>query len=153
MTTITWVNGIGPGILDATSGNWDDATAWSPQRVPNSSDDVFIGGNLDSATYTVTLGANDVCNSLVVNPNDSGVNLVFAQNGTLELANGGLFVGLSNGTGQITMADGSTLQVDAGTFSYSGDATFDTGTFAGNGTIAFTNGTQIITNTTSTSLT
>ncbi len=48
----------------AVSGNWSDASMWSPAGVPTSSDTVCITN--DAASYTVTVDTSAVAGSLLV---------------------------------------------------------------------------------------
>src|SRR5689334_7122189 len=72
---ITWTNTSG--------GNWNDATNWSPNHVPGSSDDAIITA---SGTYTVTLDISPTVNSLMLGGN-SGQQTLNTSNNNLTLNN------------------------------------------------------------------
>jgi hypothetical protein len=42
-------------VTNPTDGKWNDDGNWFPFGVPNSNDDVILGGGITAGSYTVTL--------------------------------------------------------------------------------------------------
>src|SRR5271163_4556896 len=129
------------------SGDWDDATNWSPETVPGAGDNAALAtvGIAIAQPYTVTVTASiNVDDVVISDPNavllDSGpVTVTIADDltdgGTLDVENGGSTTidGALTGSGAINVTGGasalSTLSIGAaapstltGTINLTGDA-------------------------------
>jgi len=97
----------GGDIGAVTSGNWSDATTWTPGSVPTSADDVFIGGNRPTGA------AQSAAVSLTGDASARNLYLGYNGQGVLNLADSiltlnSLVIGNSAGaTGTITRGAGS----------------------------------------------
>ena len=115
LTMVMWTGGGNDGL-------WSDAANWSPQAIPNSTDDVEIGS---SGSPTVTIDDAESVDSLVV---DSGATLSITGGSLSVIANSTLNGGFSmtggsltvSGTGVTFAASGATSITDADLFAQSG---------------------------------
>ena len=84
MTSYTWQN--------ASNGNWNSASNWSPSGGPPQSGDSATIAVTGSA-YTVTVNSADVASSLTLSSanatvNDDGASASLTIGGTLAMSNG-----------------------------------------------------------------
>ena len=105
----------------AVSGNWSDASMWSPVGVPSSSDTVCITN--DAASYTVTVDTSAVAGSLLVGGKAGTQTLDISASESLQLYGNSATsphgtITMENSTSGYTYLylDGYTL-TNAGTFS------------------------------------
>ncbi len=125
--TITWTNTAG--------GNWSDATSWSPNQVPGSSDDAVITAD---GSYTVTLDVNPTVAGLVLG-GTSG-DQIFSFNGQTFTLNGQATI---NSNGTFTLNSGALAGTNA---VISGLWTWTGGSIAGGSTLTVaTNGVLLVT--------
>jgi hypothetical protein len=87
MSTDTW---------NGSSADWSTAADWSNGAPPGTGDDAVIGG---TSTYTVTISASEVANSLTIDD----------ANATVELNGGTLNLGTSSNLGTLTLEPGSVI--------------------------------------------
>jgi hypothetical protein len=108
---ITWTNNA--------SGDWNDASNWSPDFVPGNNDDVIISRNV-----TVTLNSNTECGGLTLSTTPT-----LTGSGTLVLhRNSAWSGGTMNGSGRTVVAPGATLDINgAGTKTLSGGRILENG--------------------------
>jgi fibronectin-binding autotransporter adhesin len=116
-STITWIN--------ATGGNWDNATNWSTGSLPGADDDVVIS-TAAAATITIQAGDGITVQSITAGSNDTlsitgGTPTVSVGDsvlsGTLSMTSGTL---IASGSGVTLTANGSTTVAGASLFARGG---------------------------------
>src|SRR6516165_8347078 len=98
MSTKVWTGGR--TTSNPNTGNWKTPSNWSPTGVPAAGDDVIIAG---SGSYTVTLSANENCNTLTIN--NSTAALAIGKD-TLGVGGSGASA-INLQAGQITISGGT----------------------------------------------
>jgi Hint domain len=99
---IHWTGG-GTGTQGKpVSGDWNDASNWSPSGVPGDGDKVVLGGGINSSAYVVTLdtSTNDL-DSITIGGSGGFVTLDITESGALNVSNT-----VSVGNASITMEGG-----------------------------------------------
>jgi hypothetical protein len=106
--TLVWTNTAG--------GNWNVAANWSPNQVPDSTNDT--AEVTAAGAYTITLNVNTILNTLTIGGAASGVQTVQGNGFTLAVSNATINAGgvlqlqSSSMTGAISVAGGGQLAVN-----------------------------------------
>jgi hypothetical protein len=97
---IHWTGGGTVG--EPRKGDWNTATNWSSGNVPQAGDKVFLGGNINSTAYTVTLDTNTPdLESISIGGSGGLVTLDIQSSGVLNVKNT-----VSLGNASITLEGG-----------------------------------------------
>ena len=96
----------------AASGSWNTASNWNPATVPGAANQADIGV---AGTYTVTSSQNNAVGSLDIS--DSSAILAITTSSTFTIGD----QPASQNAGTILVSNGSSLDLDAGTFTNSGE--------------------------------
>jgi hypothetical protein len=78
-------------VTNPTDGKWNDDGNWFPFGVPNSNDDVILGGGITAGSYTVTLDVDSpALDSVTINSAGIGPATLDVGTHTLGVTGNGL---------------------------------------------------------------
>jgi hypothetical protein len=112
LTLKFWTGPFPGSVTNLADGKWDAAVNWSPFGVPNSNDDVVLGGGITAGSYTVTLDVDSAAlDSLTINSVGIGPATLDVGTSTLGVTGNGLgaldTVGVTGAGNGITIAGGA----------------------------------------------
>ena len=111
------VKGYNPKFISVTSGDWSTASTWNNNEVPTAKDEVLVSsGHVVTIPSNITITGNTITVDGTLNTNNyviSGTgNLTISNGGTLQVQQATGLVAAVTVTGTTTFATGSTLELN-----------------------------------------